>query len=78
LCPRDIAPKIYKIARKRRHSVKKALDDDFWVSQINIQEGLRVDRISQFYMLGEKLQVVHTHHDREDSISLKFGKHGTY
>jgi hypothetical protein len=37
-----------------------------------------VDHISQFYMVVEKLQVVHMHHDREDSISCKFGKHGSY
>jgi hypothetical protein len=48
LAPKDIAPLIFDLSKKRKCSVKKALENDFWVSQINMQTGLSVEHIVQF------------------------------
>jgi hypothetical protein len=51
MCPKDIAPKIFEIARKRKCTVKKAIDNEFWVSQLNIQGGISMEHIMHFYNL---------------------------
>jgi hypothetical protein len=35
--PKDIAPLIYDISKKKNCLVSKAMSNDFWVSQINTQ-----------------------------------------
>jgi hypothetical protein len=58
--------------------VCKALDEDFWVSKINTQEGLSVDHIQQFYKLWEMLANVLLDNESEDSITWKFTNNGCY
>jgi hypothetical protein len=76
--PKDIAPKIFEIARKRKCTVKKAIDNEFWVSQLNIQGGISMEHIMHFYNLWEMLQNVHIDQGREDMIIWKLGKDGSY
>ena len=40
--------------------VQEALEHDFWVSQINTQEGLSIDHIAKFDKLWELIGEVHT------------------
>jgi hypothetical protein len=35
--PRDVAPLIFGLSKKRKCTMRKALENDFWVSQINIK-----------------------------------------
>jgi hypothetical protein len=58
--PRDIAPLIIERSKKMKCLVRKALDNDSWVAQINIQGGLSLEHIVQFSKLWEMLDSVHT------------------
>jgi hypothetical protein len=78
LRPKDIAPLIFKIAKRRMCAVKKALENDFWVAYLNIQEVLSVEHIEQFYKLSEMTQNVDLDPNTPDSIRWKFGKNGEY
>jgi hypothetical protein len=49
--PKNVAPLIFKLSKRKNTTMCKALDEDFWGSQINTQEGLSVDHIPQFYKL---------------------------
>jgi hypothetical protein len=70
--PKDIAPKIFEIAKRRKCTIKIALENDFWVSHINIQGGLSVEHTMQFYTLWEMVQLIHLDISTTDSIRWKF------
>ena len=53
--PKDIAPKIYDISKKKNSSVHKALLNGFWISQVNVASGITSERIVQFVALWERL-----------------------
>jgi len=50
---RDIAPLVYDICRKKKFTICKGMEQNFWVSQINTQGGLTVENIEQFAKLWE-------------------------
>ena len=43
--PKDIAPLIFDLSKKKKSTVKKALQEDFWVSQIYMRDGLTINHI---------------------------------
>jgi hypothetical protein len=55
LQPKDVAPLTSELSKRKNIMVHKDLEEDFWVSQLNIQEGLSVEHIHQFYKLWEML-----------------------
>jgi hypothetical protein len=75
--PKDIAPKIFELAKRRNCTVERALENEWWVSNINLQNGLTMEHIVQFSNLWEELQHVQ-HDDATDSICWKFGKDDGY
>jgi hypothetical protein len=50
------------------------LDDGFWVTQVNTQDGLSMDHIAQFANLWEMLQPIHLEPNTPDSIFLETHK----
>jgi hypothetical protein len=45
--------KIFKISKKKKQTVKKVLENNFWVSQINLRQGLEAEHIQQVVTLWE-------------------------
>ena len=78
LRPMDIAPRIFDISKRKNCSVLKALDEDFWVTQINLTEGISAGHIQEFATLWEKLEGVILDHDTQDTITWKLKESGTY
>jgi hypothetical protein len=76
--PKDIAPLIYDISKKKRCTVRKALQNNFWVSQVNLQFGLTLEHITQFAKLWDKLSNIHINDDEQDTIIWKLTTHGNY
>ena len=56
--PKDIAPKIFDLSKKKSTSVQKALLNNYWVSQIDTHHGLTMEHIQEFALLWEKLSSV--------------------
>jgi hypothetical protein len=77
-CPKDIAPLIFKVSKRKNYTVNKALNSNFWVSQVNTQEGFSVEYIVQFTNLWEMLHAIHFDPNVPDSISWKFTNDGSY
>jgi hypothetical protein len=76
--PKDIAPLIFDRSKRRKCTVHKAMENDFWVAQINTHDGLSVEHIAQFYTLWEMLSNVHLDMDAMDKITWKFTNDGCY
>lgn len=78
LRPRDIAPSIFDLSRKKNCSVQQALASNLWISNIDISNGLTLTHVQQFADLWEKISTVTLAEDVEDSIIWKFTKDGKY
>ena len=76
--PKDWAPLIFGLSKTKVFSVHKGLENDFWVSQINTQDGLTVEHISQFVNLWRALHDVQLDPATPDRITWKFTKSGKY
>ena len=75
--PKDVAPLIFDIAKKRTCTVRRGLTNDFWVTNLNMDDGLSLDHISQFVNLWTLLHNVHLTEDA-DKITWKFTNNGKY
>jgi hypothetical protein len=49
--PKDIAPLIFDLSKRKICTVAKALEEDFWVTQINHDGGLSLEHLLQFAKL---------------------------
>jgi len=76
--PKDHAPLIYQISKKKNWSVKKALLNNQWANHINIHQGITVEHIQEFVFLWEKLSHVQLTFGTQDSIIWKFTANGQY
>jgi hypothetical protein len=76
--PMDLAPLIFGISKRKKFTVRKGMENDFWVSHLNLQDGLSVEHISQFVTLWRALQDIQLDPSTPDKITWKFSKDGNY
>jgi hypothetical protein len=77
LIPKDIAPSIFTISKKKNISVRKGLEQDFWISNLSFEDGIDVTHIMEFSNLWTKIQEIHLT-DELDSITWILFATGTY
>ena len=78
LRPKDIAPKIFEISRKKGGMVAQALRYHHWIAQIDTQSALTLDHLQQFSASWEKLAGVVIQPGVKDSILWKLANDGNY
>jgi hypothetical protein len=76
--PKDIAPLICDVSKRKKTTVHKALEENHWVSQINTGTDITLDHIVQFSNLWEMLQSVHLKPGTPDLITWKLTNDGCY
>ena len=59
-------------------TVQKALDDNFWINHLNLQQGFEVAHIHEFVTLWDLTANTHLDLDTPDSIQWKFTTDGKY
>jgi hypothetical protein len=64
--------------KRKNCLVKRPLEENFWVSQINFQNGFDTEDLQQFVTLWELVSDVQLDHLRPDTIKWKFTKDGIY
>jgi hypothetical protein len=75
---KDIVPKIFEISKWKACLVIKALDNNFWIRQIDTSHGLSLTHIQEFSTLWGMLQDVTLSLDRKDTIHWKFTSSDEY
>lgn len=55
ICPKDIAPKIFEISRKKNCNVQRALENNLWLGQIDFSSEFEMEHIHQLVTLGDLL-----------------------
>jgi hypothetical protein len=53
--PKDIAPSIFNISKKKNFFVSKGLEHDFWISNLSFKGGILVTHINEFFNLWAKI-----------------------
>ena len=76
--PRDVAPLIYLISKRKKWCVQKAMQDDAWINQINTSDGVTLAHIQQFVALWTSLQQVHLDEDVPDTITWTMSSTRSY
>jgi hypothetical protein len=78
LAPKQIAPSIYAISKKRGRTVANATLNDAWVLDIDISRLRSASQIHEFSFLWERLRGFQLSPELPDSIVWKLTKHGQY
>jgi hypothetical protein len=76
--PKDLAPNLFKVAKRKKISVESALMSNSWVGDFPLQSGLTAAHLAEFATLWTKLQNVHRLPNQEDQISWKLTRSGQY
>jgi hypothetical protein len=76
--PKDIAPCIFAISRRKNFSVHKGLSHDFWITNIATNEISTSDHLAEFVDLWSKVQGIQLSDETADDITWKFTDSGLY
>jgi hypothetical protein len=76
--PKDIAPKIFEICKRKNWKVAQALHDDEWIRKFSREAPLSIDHLTQFFQLWALIQNVHLDEHVEDDIVWKLTGNGQY
>jgi hypothetical protein len=76
--PKDIAPLIYEVSKKKRCTVAQALVSKSWILNIKMDANLTVPHIREYIRLWGCLQNVILHEERVDSIVWNLTPNGEY
>jgi hypothetical protein len=76
--PKDIAPKIYKICKRKKWKVAQALHNDEWIRKLADGATISMEHLSQFVQLWALIQNVHLTENVEDDIVWKLTANGQY
>jgi hypothetical protein len=74
--PKNIAPTLYKKAKRKNLSVRKAIQDNRWISHITPLN--TTQEIREYVTLWEAIGQTQLHEDREDSIRWRWTIDGEY
>jgi hypothetical protein len=76
--PKNIAPKIYEICKRKNWKVSQALQDDEWIRKLSGEATLSIEHLTQFVQLWALIQNVHLDEHVEDDIVWKLTGNGQY
>jgi hypothetical protein len=76
--PKDIAPLIYEASSKKRLTVKQAMLNNAWISNIKMDASLTIPHIHQYIRLWNELNGIHLRVDEEDNIVWNLSPNGEY
>jgi hypothetical protein len=75
--PKDIAPSILNISKKKKFLVSKGIAQDFWISNLSFEGGITVAHIMEFSILWSKIQEIQVT-DEPDTITWKLSASGAH
>jgi hypothetical protein len=76
--PKDMAPKIYEICKRKNWKVAQALHEDEWIKKLSVEATISIEHLTQFVQLWALIQNVHLIEDVEDGIRWKLTGNGKY
>jgi hypothetical protein len=76
--PKDIAPRIFDICKRKKWMVAQALHNDEWISKLSDSATISIEHLTEFVQLWDLIQRVHLEEGVDDDISWKLTTNGQY
>ncbi|KAG2569704.1 hypothetical protein PVAP13_7NG435625 [Panicum virgatum] len=76
--PKDLAPNLYKISKRKKISVQTAFTANSWIHDIPQQPGLTTTHLSELAALWIRTQNIQLQPNQQDQISWKLTTSGQY
>lgn len=76
--PKDIAPNLYKISKRKKRTVADALANNSWIRELRNSSALTVTHLAEFAQLWTMLRSTVLQQDRPDTIAWKLTACGKY
>jgi hypothetical protein len=76
--PKDLAPLIFAISKRKSWKVNQAMKDNAWVGKFKLDDGFSLQHLHQFVQLWVALQNVQLHENVEDDIIWRLTASGSY
>jgi hypothetical protein len=76
--PKDVAPKIFELCKRKKWTVSQALHHDEWIRKLSTEATISIDHLTQFVLLWSLTKDVVLHEEVEDDISWKLTANGQY
>jgi hypothetical protein len=67
--PKDIAPSIFAILKRKNFMVNKGMNQDFWISKIKTNAGITLQHLTEFVDLWTRVSEVHLVEGTTDDIT---------
>ena len=72
LKPKSVAPSTFSLSTRKNFTVNKRLVDEFWITNINLAEGITTQHITEFVTLWTNVSQFHLVEGTTDAITWKF------
>jgi hypothetical protein len=76
--PKDIAPLLFELCKRKNWFVSQALRDEAWIRKLRNDATISLEHLTQFVHLWALINTIHLHDDVEDDISWKLTANGQY
>jgi hypothetical protein len=78
MMPKNIAPKIFELCKKKKWTVAQVLLGNEWIVKLRYEATLSIHHLAQFVKLWALIQRVQLREDIEDEIAWKLTSNGQY
>jgi hypothetical protein len=76
--PKDIAPSIFAISKRKNFTVNKGMQQKIWIFKIKTNEGITLQHLTEFVDLWVRFSEVHLVEGTADDITWKLSNSGSY
>jgi hypothetical protein len=76
--PKDVAPKIFDLCKRKKWTVAQALHDNEWITKLSTEVTISIEHLTQFVQLWVLTRDVQLNDEVEDNITWKLTNNGEY
>jgi hypothetical protein len=76
--PKDVAPRIFELCKRKKWTVAQVLQDNEWITKLSTEATISIEHLIQFLQFWALIRNVQLNDELEDDISWKLTSNGEY